>query len=145
MKTIASNRKGYFNYEIKKELQAGIVLVGGEIKSLRSGNCDFKNAYVSVKNNEVFLKHFYIAPYQKANLFNVDPVRTRKLLLKKREINNINLLVKQQNYLIMPFSLYFKHNLVKVKIGLCLAKKKYDKRQTAKTKTASQNIKKYLD
>ena len=137
---IAKNPNAHHNYFIEDTLEAGIVLSGTEIKSIRNGKVNIKDAYASVKNGEVFIHNMHISPYENGNIYNKDPLRDRKLLLNKREILKLFNLVKQKNYTLIPISLYFKRNKVKVDLGICKGKKLYDKREEIAKKDAQMNI-----
>ena len=126
------NRKARFNYFIEKEIEAGIALKGTEIKSLRKGSADIKDAYAKLKNNEVYLINMYIAKYDEGNRFNHDERRTRKLLLHKIEIKHLNDDINKQGYTLIPLEVYLKNNHAKVLLGVCKGKHTYDKRQTIK-------------
>ena len=128
-KQIAANRKAYHDYFIDDKYEAGIKLVGTEVKSLRAGQVNLKDSYCSIKNGEIFANGIHISPYEKGNIFNRDPRRSRKLLMHKREILKLFSLVSQKGYTLVPLSLYFKDSKVKVEIGLCRGKKLYDKRE----------------
>ena len=125
---IANNKKAYFDYFIDEKYEAGIELHGTEVKSLRLGHCSIKEAFVSVENGEVVIRQMHISPYEKGNIFNKDPLRPRKLLLHRYEINKIMGQAKMKGYTIVPLKVYFKDSLVKVEIGLARGKKLYDKR-----------------
>lgn len=126
------NRKARYNYFIHKEIEAGIVLSGTEIKSIRNGSANFNDAYVIIKNGEAYVINMYIAPYKNGTLFNKDERRNRKLLLHKDEIKKLETKTKEKSYTIVPLKLYFKNNKAKVLIGLASGKKLYDKRETIK-------------
>lgn len=126
---IANNKKAYHDYFIDEKYEAGIALKGTEVKSLRMGQCSIKEAFVAVENGEVIIRQMHISPYEKGNIFNKDPLRPRKLLLHKYEINKIMGQSKMKGYTIVPLRVYFKDSLVKVEIGLARGKKLYDKRQ----------------
>ena len=126
------NKKAYFDYFILKEIEAGIVLTGTEIKSIRKGSADLKDTYARVKKGEVYVINMYIAPYFEGNRYNVPERRERKLLLKKNEIQKIREGVIKEGYSLVPLKLYFKNNYVKILLGLCKGKKLYDKRETIK-------------
>ena len=126
------NKKARFDYFIEDEIEAGIALVGTEIKSVRKGSVDLKDSFVHIKNNEVYLINTYIAQYTEANQFNHDERRSRKLLLHKKEINKLTDKVKIEGYTLVPLKMYFVKNHVKVLIGVCKGKKLYDKRETIK-------------
>ncbi len=129
IKVIAKNKKARHDYFIEETIEAGIELKGTEVKSLRMGKCSIKEAFVRVINEEVFIMNMNISPYEKGNIFNVDPIRVRKLLLHRSEINKFIGKVAQQGYTIVPLSIYFKGSLVKVEIALAKGKKLHDKRQ----------------
>jgi SsrA-binding protein len=126
------NRKAGHDYFIRDEYEAGIELLGTEIKSVRKGSVNFNDCYGRVKNNEVFLINMYIAKYEEGNIFNHDERRERKLLLKKKEIIKINEAVNQKRYTLIPLKLYFVRNKAKVLLGICEGKKLYDKREAIK-------------
>ncbi len=130
-KTIAGNKKAFHDYFVEESLEAGIELCGTEVKSLRQGGANLKDAWCSIDDGEMWIKGMHISPYEKGNLFNRDPMRVRRLLLHKREIRRLYGLMKQQGYTLIPLSLYFKGSLVKVQVGLCRGKKLYDKREDA--------------
>lgn len=130
-KTIAGNKKAFHDYFVEESLEAGIELAGTEVKSLRQGGANLKDAWCSIDQGEIWIKGLHISPYEKGNLFNRDPMRVRRLLLHKREIRRLYGLMKQQGYTLIPLSLYFKGSLVKVQVGLCRGKKLYDKREDA--------------
>lgn len=126
------NKKARFEYFIDDEIEAGIVLVGSEIKSVRKGSVDLKDSFVHIKNHEVFLINTYIAQYNEANQFNHEDRRSRKLLLHKNEIRKLEEKVKIEGYTLVPLKMYFKQNNAKVLVGVCRGKKLYDKRETIK-------------
>ena len=129
IKLIANNKKAFHDFFIEETFEAGISLAGTEVKSLRQGNCSIKESYVSVEKGEVYINHMHINPYEKGNIFNKDPLRKRKLLLHKREINKLIGRTKEKGYTIVPLKVYFSGSLVKIEIGLAKGKKLYDKRQ----------------
>jgi SsrA-binding protein len=129
MKLIANNKKAYHDYFIEDKYEAGIALVGTEVKSLRMGKCSVKESFIRIENEEVYIYQMHISPYEKGNIFNKDPLRTRKLLLHKYEINKLIGKQKEKGYTIVPLQVYFKDGLVKIEIGLARGKKLYDKRQ----------------
>ena len=129
-KLVANNKKAYFDYFIEDTYEAGIALVGTEVKSIRMGKCSIKESYIQIENGEVFVYGMHISPYEKGNIFNKDPLRTRKLLLHKTEIAKLRSGVDQKGYTIVPLTVYLKEGLVKVSIGLAKGKKLYDKRET---------------
>lgn len=126
------NRKANFNYFIEKTYEAGIVLTGTEIKSIRKGSANFNDAYISIKNGEAFIKNMYVAKYEEGNRYNHDERRDRKLLLHKTELKRLNTEVQNTGYTLVPVKLYFKGNYAKVLVGLARGKKLYDKRETIK-------------
>ncbi len=128
-KLIANNKKAYHDYFILQKYEAGIVLNGTEVKSLRMGKCSIKEAYVRIENGEAYIYGMNISPYEKGNIFNRDPLRTRKLLLHRSEINKLLGEIKEKGMTLMPLKVYFKGSLVKVEIGLARGKKIYDKRR----------------
>lgn len=131
-KTIAENRKAFHDYFVEESMEAGIELCGTEVKSLRKGAVNLKDAWCSVDNGELFIKGMHISPYEQGNIFNRDPMRVRRLLMHRREIMRLYGLLKQQQGLtLIPLSLYFKGSRVKVQLGLCRGKKLYDKREDA--------------
>lgn len=138
------NKKAYFNYFIEKEIEAGIVLKGTEIKSIRKGSADIKDAYGHIKNGEVFLLNMYIAKYDEGNRFNHEERRTRKLLLNKMEIKRISEDINKLGYTLIPLELYFKNNKAKIKLGICKGKHLYDKRETIKERDILRNAKKEI-
>lgn len=139
-KLIAKNPTAYHNYNIENKIEAGIVLSGTEIKSIRTGKVNLKDTYTILRNGEVFVVGMHISPYEHGNIFNKDPLRDRKLLLNRREINKLVGLIKQKSYSLVPISLYFKGNLVKLELGVGKGKKLYDKREDLKKKDAERQI-----
>ncbi|MBU9725105.1 MULTISPECIES: SsrA-binding protein SmpB [Diplocloster] len=129
VKLIANNKKAYHDYFIEDKYEAGISLAGTEVKSLRMGKCSIKEAFIRVDKGEVLIYGMHISPYEKGNIFNKDPLRTRKLLLHRYEINKILGKITEKGYTMVPLQVYFKGSLVKVEIGLARGKKLYDKRQ----------------
>ena len=124
-KLIAKNPTAYHNYTIEDKLEAGLVLSGTEIKSIRTGKVNLKDTYATIKNGEVYIIGMHISPYEHGNIFNKDPLRDRKLLLNKREINKLYGLIKQKSYSLIPISLYFKGSIVKLELGIGKGKKLY--------------------
>ena len=143
-KQLAKNKKAYHDYFIEETYEAGIALVGTEVKSIRMGACNLKDSYAQVKNREVFVHNMHISPYEKGNIFNKDPLRARKLLLHKREIVKLQTLADRQGYSLIPLSLYLKDGLVKLELGVARGKKLYDKRDDLKNKAAQRDIEKHL-
>ena len=128
-KIIANNKKAFYDYFIEDKYEAGIELVGTEVKSLRMGKCSIKEAFVRIQKGEVFIYGMHISPYEKGNIFNRDPLRARKLLLHRYEIRKIEGQIAQKGYTLVPLNVYLKGILMKVEIGLAKGKKQYDKRQ----------------
>ena len=139
-KTIAENRQARHEYFVLETYEAGIELVGTEVKSIRQGKVNLKDAWCSVDNGEIFVRGMHISPYEMGNIFNRDPLRVRKLLMHKREINKLYGTVKQEGLSLIPLSLYFKDSRVKVQVGLCKGKKLYDKRADAAKRDAKREI-----
>ena len=135
-KLIANNKKAFHDYFIEDTWEAGIALVGTEVKSLRMGKCSLKESFIQIHKGEIFIYNMHISPYEKGNIFNKDPLRVRKLLLHKSEINKLAGQIKMKGYTLMPLKVYFKGSLVKVEIGLARGKKLYDKRQDIAKKDA---------
>ena len=136
-KLIANNKKVYHDYFIEETYEAGIALVGTEVKALRQGNCSIKEAFIGVEDGEIFIHHMHINPYEKGNIFNRDPLRKRKLLLHKSEIRKLSIGREAAGYTIVPTRVYFKNGKAKVEIALARGKKLYDKRNDiAKKDTA---------
>ncbi len=129
MKLVANNKKAYHDYFVDEKIEAGLVLHGTEVKSLRQGKCSIKEAFIRIENGEMFIYGMHISPYEKGNLFNKDPLRIKKLLLHKAEINKLLGKIKEKGFTIVPLQVYFKEGKAKVEIGLCRGKKLYDKRQ----------------
>ena len=134
------NKKAYFDYTIIKEIEAGISLVGSEIKSVRNGSIDLKDSYVIFKNNEAYALNIYIAKYEEANNFNHDERRSRKLLLHKKEINKLKEFKEQEGISIIPLKAYFKNSNLKLLIGICKGKKLYDKRESIKKRDLEREL-----
>ena len=130
-KTIAENRKAFHDYFVEESFEAGIELCGTEVKALRAGGVNLKDAWCSVVAGELFVNGMHISPYEQGNIFNRDPLRVRRLLMHKREIMRLYGIVKQEGYSLIPLSIYFKGSRVKVQVGLCRGKKLYDKREDA--------------
>lgn len=140
IKLIANNKKAYHDYFIEDKFEAGIELFGTEIKSLRQGKCSIKEAYVGFENGEAFIYGMHIPPYEKGNIFNKDPLRTRKLLLHKSEIYKLFGKSQEQGYTIMPLQVYLKGSRCKVEIGLAKGKKLYDKRHAIAEKDQRREV-----
>lgn len=143
-KIIANNPTARHNYTIEDTIEAGIVLTGTEIKSIRNGKVNLKDSYANIKNGEVFICGMHISPYEHGNIYNKDPLRTRKLLLTKREINKLIGLIKQKGYSLVPISLYFNGNFLKIELGIGKGKKLYDKREEIAKKDAERRMRQHL-
>ena len=139
-KTIADNRKARHDYFVLEAMEAGIELVGTEVKSIRTGSVNLKDSWVDVVNGELMVLGMHISPYEKGNIFNRDPVRPRRLLAHKKEIRRLAAEIKQNGLTLVPLKLYFKGSRVKVEVGLCKGKKLYDKRQAAAERDAKRQI-----
>ncbi|MFS8652127.1 MAG: SsrA-binding protein SmpB [Caldibacillus sp.] len=139
-KVITKNRKAYHDYFIEETYEAGIVLKGTEIKSIRAGKVNLKDSFAKIKDGEVFLMNMHVSPYEQGNRFNHDPTRTRKLLLHRREINKLIGKTKEAGYALIPLKLYLKNGYCKVELALAKGKKKYDKREELKKKAAQREI-----
>ncbi|WP_019153655.1 SsrA-binding protein SmpB [Robertmurraya massiliosenegalensis] len=139
-KVIAQNKKAYHDYFIEETFEAGLVLQGTEIKAIRAGRVNLKDSYAQIMNGEMFLIGMHVSPYEQGNRYNHDPLRTRKLLLHKKEIDKLIGETKQDGYSIVPVKLYLKNGFAKVLIGLAKGKKKYDKREDLKKKEAKRDI-----
>ncbi len=140
VKAVAQNRKAFHDYFVEDRYEAGIELCGTEVKSIRAGTLNLKDAYCAIKDGELFVHGMHISPYEKGNIFNRDPVRIRRLLMHKREIRKLHALVKQDGYTLIPLSAYFKDSRVKLEVGLCKGKKNYDKREAAAQRDAKREI-----
>jgi len=138
------NRKANFEYEILDTYEAGIVLVGTEIKSIRGGKADLKDSYAIIKNNEIFLLNMHISSYEKGNQFNHEETRTRKLLMHKKEIMKLKDKVEIEGFTLIPLKLYFKNSMAKILIGLAKGKKNFDKRESIKKKDIERQVQKDL-
>ena len=140
-KLVANNKKAYHDFFIEEEYEAGIVLCGTEVKSLRQGKCSIKEAYIGIENGEAYVYGMNVTPYEKGNIFNKDPLRVRKLLLHKQEINKLLGASSEKGYTIMPLQVYLKNSKAKVEIGLAKGKKLYDKREA----TAKKDLRRELE
>ncbi|MBU5256638.1 SsrA-binding protein SmpB [Tissierella praeacuta] len=139
-KVVATNRKARFEYFIEDTIEAGLVLTGTEVKSIRQGKLNIKDSYASVEDGEVFINNLHISPYEQGNIYNVDPVRKRKLLLHKREIRKVMAAITQKGYTLVPLSVYIKNGLVKVELATAKGKKLYDKREDIAKKDAERRM-----
>ena len=128
MKLVANNKKAYHDSFVDEKIEAGLVLHGTEVKSLRMGKCSIKESFIRIENGEMFVYGMHISPYEKGNIFNKDPLRVKKLLLHKSEINKLTGKIKEKGFTIVPLQVYFKDGKAKMEIGLCRGKKLYDKR-----------------
>lgn len=139
-----NNRKAKFEYQLFDSYEAGIVLTGTEIKSVRQGNCNLKDSYIVIRNEEAYILNMHISHYEEGNIFNHEETRTRKLLLHKKEIKKLNDKIKISGYTLIPLKLYFKKNKAKLQIALAKGKKTYDKRESMKERDININIQKTL-
>lgn len=140
IKIIANNKKAYHDYFIEDKIEAGIELFGTEVKSIRQGSINLKDSWINIKDGEAFIMGMHISPYEKGNIFNKDPLRVRKLLLHRKEIDKLFGLVKQDGYSLIPTSLYLKGSYVKIEVALAKGKKLYDKRESEAKKSAKRDI-----
>ena len=140
IKVVAQNKKAYHDYFVLEEYEAGIELFGTEIKSIRQNKVNLKDAWCNIVDGEIFVNGMHISPYDHGNIFNRDPMRVRRLLMHKKEINRLFGTVKQEGLALIPLSVYFVKGRAKIKVGLCKGKKNYDKRETAAKKDAARNI-----
>lgn len=134
------NRQASFNYFIEETIEAGLVLTGTEIKSIRNGKCNLKDSYAIIKNNEIYLLNAHISEYEQGNIFNHDTLRTRKLLLHKKEIIKLKNKIDLEGYTLIPLKIYFKGSKAKVLLGLCKGKKNYDKKETLKERDIEREL-----
>lgn len=139
-KTLADNRKAWHDYFIEETYEAGIELVGTEVKSIRAGRANLKDSYAEVRNGEVYVRNMHVSPYEKGNIFNKDPLRDRRLLLHREEIMKLTGYIAQKGYTLVPLSLYLKNGRVKVALGVAKGKKDYDKRDAMLEKAAKRDI-----
>jgi SsrA-binding protein len=140
MRDLATNKKAFFDYEIIESFEAGIVLLGTEVKSVKEGKINLKDSYVKIMNGEVFLINCHISEYKYGNITNHDPTRSRKLLLKKTQIGKLAGKTKEKGFALIPLKVYKKNNLIKIEIALAKGKKNYDKRETLKRKDIDREI-----
>ena len=140
IKLIANNKKAYHDYFIEDKYEAGVALHGTEVKSIRMGKCSIKESFIRIERGEVFVYGMHISPYEKGNIFNKDPFRVRRLLLHKKEIIKLSSKIQQDGLTLVPLSLYYKNQYVKVELGLCKGKKLYDKREADAKKNAKRDI-----
>ena len=144
VKQVASNRQAYYNYNVLEKYEAGVELFGTEVKSIREGNINLKDAFCVVRNGELFANGIHISPYEKGNIFNQDPVRPKKLLMHKREINSLYGKIKQDGLALIPLSVYFKDSRVKLELGLARGKKLHDKRESAAERTSEREMDRHM-
>ena len=137
---IATNRKAYHDYFVEDTFETGVELCGTEVKAIRAGGVNLKDAWCDIENGELFVKGMHISPYEKGNIFNKDPLRVRRLLMHKREILHLFGQIKQQGYTLIPLSVYFKGSNIKIQVGLCKGKKLYDKRESAAVRDMNRSI-----
>lgn len=142
IKVIANNKKARFDYFVIETFEAGIALHGTEVKSIRMGKCSVKEAFLKIENGEVFAYNMHVSPYEKGNIFNKNPLRIKKLLLHRYQIDKINGQLKLKGYALIPLMVYLKGSLVKVEIGLCKGKKQYDKREDIAKKDQKREVEK---
>ena len=140
VKVAAQNRKAYHDYFILERFEAGIELCGTEVKSIRAGTLNLKDSYCTIKDGELFVRSMHISPYEKGNIFNRDPLRPRRLLMHKREINKLLASVQQEGLTLIPLSVYLKDSRVKLELGLCQGKKLHDKRETEAKRGAAREM-----
>lgn len=143
-KTLAENRKARHDYFIEEAMEAGIELVGTEVKSIRAGKANLKDSYAEIKNGEVFVYNMHISPYEKGNIFNRDPLRARKLLLHKKEIMRLSGYIAQKGFTLIPLSLYLKDGRIKVNLAVARGKKDYDKRDSMLEKAAKRDVERLM-
>ncbi|NLW23248.1 MAG: SsrA-binding protein SmpB [Tissierellia bacterium] len=143
VKIVSTNRKARHEYFIEDTIEAGIVLTGTEVKSIRQGKVNIKESYASVENGEVFIHNMHISPYEQGNIYNVDPIRKRKLLLHKREIRKLDAQIAQKGYTLVPLSVYIKNGLVKGELAIAKGKKLYDKREAIAKRDAERRMRQH--
>jgi len=143
-KQVAFNKKAYHDYYILEKYEAGVELFGTEVKSIRQGNINLKEAFCMIKDGELFVRQMHISPYEKGNIHNRDPVRPKRLLMHKIEINRLNARIMQDGLTLIPLSVYFKNSRIKLEIGLARGKKQHDKRDAAAEKSSDRDIERKL-
>ncbi|HSP47569.1 MAG TPA: SsrA-binding protein SmpB [Clostridiaceae bacterium] len=143
-KTLAENRKARHDYFIEEVFEAGIELIGTEVKSIRMGSANLKESYANIYNGEIFVRGMHISPYEKGNIFNKDPLRERRLLLHKKEIERLEQFSAQEGYTLVPLSLYLKNGIVKMALAVAKGKKNYDKRDTMLEQDAKRDVQRAL-
>ena len=137
---IAQNKKAYHDYFIEEKFQAGISLIGTEVKSMRAGRCNLKESYIKIEGNSAFIEGMHVSPYEQGNIFNKDPVRKRRLLLHRKEINRLRAAISREGYTVVPLKVYFWRQYVKLDIALAKGKKLYDKRDSIAKKTQERDV-----
>ena len=140
IKQVAQNRKAYHDYFVMEKFEAGIELYGTEVKSIRQGNINLKDAFCTVKDGEMLVRGLHVSPYEKGNIFNRDPMRAKRLLMHKREIIKLYARIKQEGLTLIPISVYFKDSIVKLELGLCKGKKLHDKRDSEAERDAGREM-----
>ena len=140
VKIAAQNRKAYHDYFVEEKYEAGIELTGTEVKSIRAGTLNLKDAWCSIRDGELFINQMHISPYDHGNIFNKDPMRVRRLLMHRREIAKLQSLVQREGFALVPLSVYFRSSRVKVEVGLCKGKKAYDKREAIAKRDARREM-----
>ncbi|HBK52513.1 SsrA-binding protein SmpB [Syntrophomonas wolfei] len=144
IKSVVDNRRARYEYHIKENLEAGLVLVGTEVKSLRMGKANLRDAYAVVKDGEIWVNNFHISPYDKGNQFNHDPLRPKKLLLHRREINRLHALQREKGLTLIPLKIYFKEGRAKMDLAVAVGKKLYDKREDIASRDARRDMERSL-
>ncbi len=140
MKIVSTNRKAYHDYFVESTYEAGICLEGSEVKSIRAGNCNLKDTFILIRNEEMILKNLYVKPYEKSTAFTPDERRDHKLLMHKNEIKKLLSKVQVKGYTLVPTKIYFKDSLVKIEVGLCKGKQNFDKKETLKEKDIKRDM-----
>lgn len=143
-KLVAQNKKAFHDYHIEERYETGVVLTGTEIKSVRTGKVNMRDSFAQIRRGEVFLHNMHISPYEQGNRYNHEPLRTRKLLMNRQEINKLIGMIKAKGYTLVPIKIYLKNGLAKVEIALAKGKKEYDKRETIKQRDANREMAKAI-
>ena len=143
-KLVAQNKKAFHDYHIEERYETGVVLTGTEIKSVRAGKVNMRDSFAQIRRGEVFLHNMHISPYEQGNRYNHEPLRTRKLLMNRQEINKLIGMIKEKGYTLVPIKIYLKNGLAKVEIALAKGKKEYDKRETIKQRDANREMAKAI-
>lgn len=143
-KLVAQNKKAFHDYHIEERYETGVVLTGTEIKSVRAGKVNMRDSFAAIRRGEVYLHNMHISPYEQGNRYNHEPLRTRKLLLNRQEINKLIGMIKEKGYTLVPIKIYLKNGLAKVEIALAKGKKEYDKRETIKQRDAKREMAKAI-